>query len=717
MNKSGHSVIVFFLVIFFAATIILPHNVNAQDVVINEVFIDGGTKYPDWIELYNTSAAPVNLKNYCLSNKLDRKKWTIEFDLIINPHSYKLLYCDGKGKHDHTNFHLNGISGEVALFSPSNVVIDSLSYTDIPLFSSICRWPNGTGPFFVNKKPTKGIANQLGEHKLSLRAQADIKFSHPSGNYNQPFELEIYSPQNATLYYTTDGTLPDSSSLIYTTPIIIDKTTIIRVAAILDNTILGYIAQSFILNKETTLPVVSIIADPKFFWDEDLGIYTDGNNFKNLSGGNENWRNNKRRPVHIDYITQNGSWNVAGNIRIYGGASRGRLQKSFAIYVNDGPDKYGIKHQLFSGVKREKYSGIILRNGGDDWLWGQIRDGFQHILVENRVACDTLSYQPVIAFLNGQYWGLYGMRELPIKTNLLAKHKLPLQKVVILDGGVDIASKRGPFANISNIPAEGDYRKLLADMDIDSFLDYLIVEFYSGNTDWPSNNIKCWKAKSTKWNWILFDLDRGFNGKGSDPVDQDPFVSLLKNSKYNLMFKQLMANNKFARDFCARMVVHTLTTFKSERAIKILNAVADKVRPEMQSHINRWRWSWEFKRLFMSVDKWENNLDEIRDYCRKRPENILKFLDKHFLTGTTKNTEINITIKGKGTILAEGVKLDNGYLKGPVPQNIILNLTAVPAQGYFFKGWASNPEKSHLELKIKAGEIFKNCAVFELIKK
>lgn len=74
-------------------------------VKINEIMssnfrqvYDENNETPDWIELYNTSVNPVNLKGYKISNIDDFEKTWILPDTIISGHSFLTLFASGENR-------------------------------------------------------------------------------------------------------------------------------------------------------------------------------------------------------------------------------------------------------------------------------------------------------------------------------------------------------------------------------------------------------------------------------------------------------------------------------------------------------------------------------------------------------------------------------------------------------------------------------------------
>src|SRR2546426_2433557 len=78
------------------------------------------------------------------------------------------------------------------------------------------------------------VANLIAREKAAQAPPSAINFSHQRGFYDAPFELRLTARDpTAAIRYTTDGTPPSAlTGLVYTNPIPIKQTSIIRAAAI-----------------------------------------------------------------------------------------------------------------------------------------------------------------------------------------------------------------------------------------------------------------------------------------------------------------------------------------------------------------------------------------------------------------------------------------------------------------------------------------------------
>jgi len=105
-----------------------------------------------WIELYNSSAAPIALDGLYLSDDyLDLTKWPFPAGPALNPGGFKVVFADGQTNQStdaewHTNFRLNSGTGSVALSRVANStpqIIDYLNFDNLAADRSYGSFPDG----------------------------------------------------------------------------------------------------------------------------------------------------------------------------------------------------------------------------------------------------------------------------------------------------------------------------------------------------------------------------------------------------------------------------------------------------------------------------------------------------------------------------------------------------------------------------------------------
>ena len=189
-------------------------------------------KFSGWIELYNGGPDEVNLAGWFLSDDpANLAKWSFP-GVSILPATYLVVFASGKGRtndlaHLHTNFRLRAEGGYLALSGPATNVVSEFAPAYPPQstdksYGRVLGEPNICG-FFL--KPTPGKPNESSGAGFASRAV----FSRPSGSFTEPFALELScSSSNAVIHYTLDGRLPGHNSPAYHGPLQITNSTCVR---------------------------------------------------------------------------------------------------------------------------------------------------------------------------------------------------------------------------------------------------------------------------------------------------------------------------------------------------------------------------------------------------------------------------------------------------------------------------------------------------------
>lgn len=153
-------------------------SVNAVPVRINEISADNGIyvnatyfKKNDWIELYNTTAQPIDLAGMYITDNLDKpKKYQIPsiegINTVIPGHGHLVIWADKLEPvaQLHTQFKLDDEGGCVMLTSADEAWSDTLFYMQHADNVTIGLYPDGGNDVYVMSQPTIGAANSINSY-------------------------------------------------------------------------------------------------------------------------------------------------------------------------------------------------------------------------------------------------------------------------------------------------------------------------------------------------------------------------------------------------------------------------------------------------------------------------------------------------------------------------------------------------------------------------
>ena len=496
--------------------------------------------FPDsWVELYNPTDNDISLKDYYIGTTIDETSaFQITSSSTIKAKGYLLILCDKESRALHTDFRLESTSsGTLYLFDASKMAVDSLSYPAMPAANiAYGRSSDGNGEWGWELNPTPGSANEGGfstlllpEPVFSLKGQVmnssnTLTISMPEGNY----------PADTKIYLTTDGKEPTRSSVSGTKfSFDINKNTIIRAKLLSDGALCRpSTSNSYIFHpRATTLPIVSILTDSSYLYSENMGILS-----HTQTDGKPNYDYEWRRPVNAEYFdgTNGTAWfNQLGEVEVGGGASRGYNQKTLKLYANK---RFGTKR--FNGVLWEekpdvkKVKSFMLRNGGNFSPNSRINDALvQRISGTGMSNLDYQAYSGVIVYINGEYKGIFGLRERAndnyVEANFGIEDIYYATHLSYLASG-STERTESTFGEVYSVyrSSNATYAKMDNLIDVDNFMQAMIAEMYSTNRDYPDNNVCIWrpKDKSMKWRWILKDMDFSFSAACDKEFNMFKFI-------------------------------------------------------------------------------------------------------------------------------------------------------------------------------------------------
>lgn len=553
-------------------------------------------------------------------------------------------------------------------------------------------------------------------------AQNKVDFSPEGGNYPGLKEIRVHIPKGWSVYYTRNGTKPNKNSKKVTKTISIHGDEALYFAIYKKDTLLPlYTSNTYITSRQQTLPYFSILTDPENLFDSLNGIYEMGccASKKPPFKGANFWKDIEK-PIHIEFIDQKKQViNQEAGIDIFGGYSKSMPQKSLAIYARK---KYGdnrFRTPLFPQLHFKKYKNFILRNAGGDMQGAHIRDPFSSQLTKAwKLAYQE--YRPVAVYINGKYWGIYGLRE-KINEHYIHNHfGIKKKNVSVLappdDIKYDSRNTLDEYQQLKTLLKNNTklnnvaISKVQKIIDIEDYLKYSIVQIYFGNSD-AARNIKLYKdaESNNPYRTILYDLDMGLSIFQSKKVKENSlalFTSTLDTNiqyptDYTLLLRKLLTNDSIRSTFINYFVDALNTFFEPEYAIQLLNQMTEKWSNEIGYHRERWN---------VKEIRYETSIERIKEFLIHRPEYISKYLAHTF--DLKEQFKLQFVHKKGGNIRLNSVVLSSDY-SANYYKGIPLSYEALPADNYEFKGWKHQKSSNRKQFVTVQEEVYTIAPIFE----
>ena len=631
-------------------------------VYISEFGGSTGSVASDWVEIYNSTGSAVSLAGYGLSNNpKNPAKWVFP-DISIEPGEYLLLYATGSAdkaqkKNLKLNFCISSTGEALFFFDPNGKLIDKLSAGRMRSGQSYGR--DGSDNRFYYAEPTPGAQNGKGYEGITQLPA----FSVTPGIYDDAVTVAITAGEGETIRYTTDCTTPNASSEVYSGELSISKNSVIRAAAFRDGYLSGDVATATYLFRSDgvnhALPVVTLVTDPDNLWNSKTGIYATGDQFdpdaasyadtlKSATYYQAKFATEEQvdtiweKPAAFSLFDDNGKQVFTQNvgIRIAGSFGRGRAQKGFNVIARKEYGKGSMEYPFFENRPYTEYKAVVLRAGAQDQNRSKIRDELASGLLEGTdINILYQAYRPTVLYLNGEYWGVYFMKE---KRNrfFVAQHENT-------ENNVDLAIGKGfkqrsygdnsdwvslyEYATSHDLSSADAYNYVAERMDVDSFRDYMIAEIYNGNTD--TYNFQYYRLKGGKWKFIFYDFCWGFQSPGHETLAfrMGKTPSDVCSAK---LFAAMLQNKGWRDSFCRRFGELLNTAFAPERVSALIDELYGYVEPEIKREREKFN-----KDTFMGVKQPNTNLgtyegfqseiSKLKEFAQKRPEEIKRQLQSN----------------------------------------------------------------------------------------
>lgn len=659
----------------------------------------------DWVELYNPGGSAVDLTGYFLSDRsTNLDKWEIPAGATVPAGGYTMIRFSGRGivsgGEIHPTFGLTQTRNEwIILCTPSLGIVDSLYIKQMTQADhSMGRTTDGAATWSLFMTPTYNSANTGANPYYTAKPVMSVA----AGFYGGAQNVTITSTDgSATIYYTTDGSVPTTGSNVYAGPVNISANTVLRARAFSSTPGVppSFVeTNSYFIGTTHSVPVLSICGDEIMDFLNNSAPGSFNNDFVGA------W----------EYFDANGAFidEGTGDFNKHGNDSWAYGQRGFDLVARD---EFGINnainHPIFQNKSRDSYQRLIVKAAANDNYsfedGAHLRDAFVHTISDlGDLRMDERTSKFGVVYVDGQYWGLYDFREKVDDHDFTeyyydqGKYDIDFIKTWGATwaeyGDMVLWDQLYTFITSNDMSDPVNYEIVKDSFNVGSLIDYTVLNSYIVASDWLNWNTAWWRGRNPegdkkKWRYVLWDMDASFGhyinytgvpstAPDADPCNPEGLSGGSDPEGHMNILNALMANEEFNQEYITRYADLSNGIFSCESMHHILDSMVAVLAPEMQAQCDRWGGS---------VADWQSKVQELKDYIDARCAAFSDgMIDCYDLTGPF-DLVVNVEPAGAGRVKVNSEWVPFYSWTGIYYGNINTLFKADAFPGYEFDYWES----------------------------
>ena len=383
-----------------------------------------------------------------------------------------------------------------------------------------------------------------------------------------------------------------------------------------------------------SLPVLSILTDKDNLFNPEPDPDTGGIYIFTGPPVGDNTGHGWTRFANVElfggtYLDEHGNevphdMHVSCGLRLHGG--HGRLAEknpkhSFRLVFKEKYGKKNLKYPLFGEDEPHKFDQLVLRcHFGNSWQhWMESNRGKAQYTrdvwarrMQRKMGWTSVNALYVHVFLNGMYWGLYNIAERVDEkygVDHLGGKEEDIDVIKVEeDGGNHLEAAQGDmeayelmtqtakqaaddtyYYQLQGLDAHGNPDPELEPLlDIDAFIDYMLINQYGGNTDWDHHNwyaIRRKGADSEGFRFLCWDSELILDNPNENVLSKN------NGSQYPTgIFQNLLKNEKFARRYLkrAKVVLAEDGLLGETSAVAVFDSLYNTIALALYDEAARW---------------------------------------------------------------------------------------------------------------------------------
>ena len=316
-----------------------------------------------------------------------------------------------------------------------------------------------------------------------------------------------------------------------------------------------------------------------------------------------------------------------------------------------------------TGEPITKYDKLVLRGGGDDFQSAFLRDELVQRLAADAGFSAYEANVAALAYINGEYYGLYWLHESYCDKYFQSRNGKTDGEYVVLEGSernktitTDAAEATAAKEfntlykkySAADLTKDSIFEELNDLLDVENYLDYMSLNMYVANYDWPQGNYRCYRYYAAdgeaygtgdmdgRWRFLLHDADVGFgtyqssDDAGSARNDLKQVLSDPGSNRYAPLLAALLKREDCKQYFINKMLEYMNGALSYENVCRVLDEMCTERDAELAyyyEHLNTLKNSFE---IYARPARTELHLARIRSFAEQRPVYMIQYLEDFF---------------------------------------------------------------------------------------
>lgn len=535
-----------------------------------------------------------------------------------------------------------------------------------------------------------------------------------SGVYDSP--VVVKSNPSQTIYYTSQGTANSESLKRLKDSLHLSKTTTL-LFRIKSDSLDTLIQRSYHFGYVSKFAILSISIDPEDLWNDTTGMYTKGKNafWSDTTGHweNCNYQKNWEKTIFTTFIDTN---NIVGfsqqaGMKVFGESTRRQPDKSMKIIARKKYGKKRFKYRIFPDKDIKKYKQLVIRASGNDYANTRFKDAMSSHLARN-LGIDYMAWRPINLFINGEYWGVYNLREKINEHYIASNHDVKKDSVNITMGRWITQQGSGKaynkmyywFADLDTMD-DKSYEKAKQFLNIRNYINYRVFQIYINNKD-SRGNIRYYNVsgeEDQRFRMILYDTDLGYGKYSLNYLEKSisPNPTDWYNPVWSTMYlTKLLQHPEFKNEF-ATQFAHIMNTSLHKdtmlAAVDLFESIYTDELPRSSSgrpvHL---------KKTYFPMARWQDDVNSLRSYAKLRP----KVMWQHLKSSLHLDDIFVLSLEGD----SGWVSINDNYpihlpYNGLYFKNIPLEVKIIADSNYLFDYWENGDSAAVLTINNKLDSV------------